>query len=336
MASVLLIDDEPKILSGLRLLLKPHFSVITTTEPEEVFRVLQSQTVDVLVSDQRMPHMQGVEVLRKARQVSPQTVRVLLTGYADLNAVVGAVNEGEVYRYLQKPWDNKTLLEQITDASKTSCQLKEGLAPSGTAAPGPREPPMAAQNLAAPAAANDPSKPPPVLAIYDPDPSTAKALNNLTEAGWLNCEKVWCNTLEELTSTLSRKEVAALLADFSRPDQDLERLLRLVKREAPAVQTLLASRDHDVNRIMHMVNETRPYRFLTKPLDRHGHILSVYLASAFAKYAAVSKNSALQAYERADVDEATAERDRTFFASLGAALKAALFGRFFRGSSNPR
>ncbi len=125
MASVLLIDDEPKILRGLRLLLKPHFNVITTTEPEEDFRVLQSERVNVLVSDQRMPNMQGVEVLRKAKEVSPQTVRVLLTGYADLAAVVGAVNEGEVYRYLQKPWDNQSLLEQISDASRTSQHIKE-------------------------------------------------------------------------------------------------------------------------------------------------------------------------------------------------------------------
>ncbi len=87
---------------------------------------------------------------------------------------------------------------------------------------------------------------------------------------------------------------------------------------------------------MRLVNETRPFRFLNKPLDRHAHVLSVYLTAAFTKYNAVSNNSALAAHERAHVDESTSERDRTFLSSLGAAFKAALFGRFLRGAETPR
>jgi len=328
MASVLLIDDEPRILNGLRLLLKPHFNVITTTQPDEVFRVLKNEPVDVLISDQRMPQMEGVEVLRKAREISPGTVRVLLTGYADLSAVVGAVNEGEVYRYLQKPWDNQKLLEQVVDASRTSRQMRE--VGDGTT-PQPAGEPRSVADRTRPAA----GQALPVLAVFDRDPSTVRALDGLGDAGWLACERIHCQTLDDLLATLTRRDVGVLLADFSQADQNLERLLRMVKSQAPAVQTIISSRYFDVDAIMRLVNETRPFRFVSKPLDRHAHILSVYLAAAFQKYETVRQNTALTAFEKTTVDDATIERDRTLLGSLGAALKSALLGRFFRGGTRP-
>lgn len=330
MASVLLIDDEPKILSGLRLLLKPHFRVITTTEPEEVFRVLQSETVEVLVSDQRMPSMAGIEVLRRAKAMSPQTVRVLLTGYADLNAVIDAVNEGEVYRYLQKPWDNHLLVQQIIEASNTSKQLQDD--------PGRSLPHMDVMETESvpPAEVLPPEsalgRPLPVLAVYDRDPSTERALRMLTEAGWLNCEKIWCESIEELCEALVDENVSVLLADFSQEEVNLQRLLRLVKKEAPAVQTLLASRHHDLEAVTKLVNHVRPFRFLTKPLDRHLNTLSVYLSAGFAKHRSLSKNSILTAEVKGDGDAQIGERMPTFFGALGAAF----LRRFFRSAGTTR
>jgi response regulator RpfG family c-di-GMP phosphodiesterase len=79
--------------------------------------ILKSQNIDVIVCDHRMPHMTGVEVLAKARELSPRSVRILLTGYADLNAVEGSINEGEVFRFLTKPCAPDELKRTIELAS---------------------------------------------------------------------------------------------------------------------------------------------------------------------------------------------------------------------------
>ena len=103
--TLLLIDDEERILRSLRMLFFIGYDVRTTTDPDEAIRILREEKVHVIVSDQRMPVMQGSELLRIARETSPATMRILLTGYSDLDASIASVNEGEVFRYLMKPWN---------------------------------------------------------------------------------------------------------------------------------------------------------------------------------------------------------------------------------------
>ena len=105
---VLCIDDEARILRALKALFR-DMDVSITTDPAEAIRLAAEKDIDVVVCDQRMPKMQGIEVLREIRMSHPRAMRILLTGYADLNAVLGSVNEGEVFRYINKPWDNTEL-----------------------------------------------------------------------------------------------------------------------------------------------------------------------------------------------------------------------------------
>jgi response regulator RpfG family c-di-GMP phosphodiesterase len=114
---ILLVDDEANVLRALqRVLRREPFEVVATTFPEEAIQKVSEETFSVVVSDQRMPQMEGVQVLEKVREISPDTVRIMLTGYADIQAAVDAINRGAVFRFLAKPWDEEGFRSVIRDA----------------------------------------------------------------------------------------------------------------------------------------------------------------------------------------------------------------------------
>jgi len=116
---ILIIDDENDNLKALQRLLRTEYDITTTTSPFEALKLLQQNEYAVIISDQRMPEMTGVELLEKAKHIFPISTRVLLTGYSDIEAVIDAINRGNVYRYISKPWDPedfKLILRQAHEA----------------------------------------------------------------------------------------------------------------------------------------------------------------------------------------------------------------------------
>ena len=108
--TVLCVDDEPNILSALRRSLRPEgWRVLTADSAAEALQVLQADRVDLVISDMRMPEMNGAQLLASVNEHWPQCVRLLLTGHADADAAVAAINHGRIFRYLSKPWDDGEL-----------------------------------------------------------------------------------------------------------------------------------------------------------------------------------------------------------------------------------
>jgi len=103
--TILIVDDEPDILEALDLSLEIDYNVLTATSGFDALDLLKEHEVALIISDQRMPKMTGEEFLEKAREMSPDTVRMMLTGFADFAAIVDAINKGQVYRYISKPWE---------------------------------------------------------------------------------------------------------------------------------------------------------------------------------------------------------------------------------------
>ena len=109
-ATLLIVDDEPGILSSLRRLLRPAGYKIHTAESGSIgLQVLEQEPVDLVISDMRMPEMNGAQFLEQVRLRWPGTTRILLTGYADVSSTIEAINRGEIYRYIAKPWDDNDL-----------------------------------------------------------------------------------------------------------------------------------------------------------------------------------------------------------------------------------
>lgn len=114
---VLCVDDEPNILSSLRRLLRANgYQVLTADSGAAGLKVLAGETVDVIISDMRMPEMNGAQFLASARASWPDTMRLLLTGYSEIQAIQDAINGGEIYRYITKPWDDQEILRVLHDA----------------------------------------------------------------------------------------------------------------------------------------------------------------------------------------------------------------------------
>lgn len=112
--TILCVDDEPNILSALkRLLRKEDVEVLTATSAREGLDLLTQNRVHLVISDQRMPEVTGVEFLQKVKQQHPDTIRIVLSGFADTALIVDSINKGEVYRFLTKPWDNESLKAAI-------------------------------------------------------------------------------------------------------------------------------------------------------------------------------------------------------------------------------
>ncbi len=116
---ILLVDDEPAILEGLQFQLRKRFNVFTAANGlEGLAQIGSSGPFAIVVSDMRMPRMDGAEFLTRVRQAAPDTVRVLLTGQADLNSAIAAVNEGQIFRFLTKPCPPKQLHNTLKDAAR--------------------------------------------------------------------------------------------------------------------------------------------------------------------------------------------------------------------------
>lgn len=114
---LLLVDDEANVLSALRRLLRPGgYEVLTADSGEAALALLESRQVDLIVSDMRMPGMNGAELLAEARKRWPATMRILLTGYADIESAVSAINSGGIFRYVSKPWDENDFLGIVGQA----------------------------------------------------------------------------------------------------------------------------------------------------------------------------------------------------------------------------
>lgn len=115
--TLLFVDDEPSILSALRRLFRPHgYRILIAESGAEGIEVLEKEAVDLVISDMRMPEMDGATFLKHVRKSWPQTMRILLTGYADITSTVAAINEGEIYRYISKPWDDNEIVLVVREA----------------------------------------------------------------------------------------------------------------------------------------------------------------------------------------------------------------------------
>ena len=114
--TILVVDDEPDVVKSVQDLLRFDYRVLGATRASEGMRILQTEEVHVVMSDQRMPEMTGVQFLDKVRGANPEAMRLLFTGYADIKAVIDAINQGNVYRYITKPWDPDELQSVIREA----------------------------------------------------------------------------------------------------------------------------------------------------------------------------------------------------------------------------
>ncbi len=237
---LLFVDDEARILRTLDMVFRHDYQVLGTTDGREALELLRRHTVDVIVSDQRMPLMSGVEVLRGARDVSPDTLRLLLTGYADLASIVGSINDGEIFRYIQKPWHIRELRETVDEAVRIARQTRQ---PVGSV-----EPMTEGQG---------------VVVLY-PKPSMARFLRG--ERPDLPIHGA--NNMEQALALLERYPKAMLLTELILPEGDISDALALLKLRRPELVVVVVTSFSDTSYLIRLINRAQVYRVLPMPVGR--------------------------------------------------------------------
>ncbi len=248
--TLLFVDDEERILRSLAPLFRGRYRVLTTTDAREALAILLREQVHVIISDQRMPLMLGAELLRKAREISPGTMRILLTGYSDIEAAIAAVNDGEIFRYLSKPWNTQSLKETVAEAAEIA--LHSAASPAAETLPATVSPSAAINVL-----------------VIDDDVSTVHTIRDIArEACGGECELHWVNNLEEATELLGREDIGLVVTELSVDGEDATTTIKTLKRYRPNVVTVVLTGFRDNVALIDLINQGQIYRFLPKPVSR--------------------------------------------------------------------
>jgi serine/threonine-protein kinase len=266
-ATVLFVDDERYILMSLAALFRGSYKVLSTTDPLEALEIVRREKVDVIVSDQRMPQMLGAELLRRVRKVSPGTMRILLTGYSDMVSVISSINEGEVFRFINKPWVNdemRALIASAVQIARNTVNVvpledseEEELNPS-TAKPCPIDA---------------------GILVIDDEGDLVEVCKALM------ADSPRCFVARDLDSALrilDREYVDVVVSDVSVAGQDLSDFVKVLKAMHPAISTIVTSRSLDSNVAINLINEGQIYRYLKRPVPKGMMRLSLLSAARHA------------------------------------------------------
>ena len=256
-ARLLLVDDEERILSALKSLFRQRYHVFTTTDGNKALDFMGKYHVHVIISDQRMPIMPGVELLRRSQGISPTSVRILLTGYSDLASIVGSINDGEVYRFISKPWDNTDLQTIVAEAATIGLQLADTKTPAAAL---PKK--MAAGVL-----------------VIDRDEEIYRVARELL--GGL-CPVVYAADADAAVAVMQAQEIAVVITDVEAGQGQLTEMLKLLKRENPQILTIVATSASDAELVIELINEAQIFRFLNRPVNVK--LLKGHLNAALQRY----------------------------------------------------
>lgn len=241
-ARLLIVDDEERILTALKSLFRERYHVFTTTDGNKALEFLRKYQMHVIISDQRMPLMLGVDLLRRSREISPRSVRILLTGYSDLSSIVGSINDGEVYRFINKPWDNAALHSVVAEAVTIALELADT---KSTA-------------IVLPAKMNA------AVLVIAPDEDIFRVTRELV--GTL-CPVLYASDSEAAMLILQQQEVAVVVADVEASQIELTSMLKLLKQETPQILTIVTTKKADSELVIELINQAQVFRILSKPIN---------------------------------------------------------------------
>lgn len=261
---ILFVDDEPQIVQSLSLLFD-DYDVLTATSGEEALSHFKNgASPDVVVSDQRMPIMTGVELLQKVKELSPRTVRILLTGYSDLDAVIDSVNSGEIFRYINKPWNSAKLKDTIALACQFADRVKD-IPPTKPTAIN-----TDATSSAGMLAALGVSAPPKIagehhLLFVDPNPTNLKAYKDLLASSYTIHT---AESAREGYAILKTHPIDVLITEVNLGSTSVVDFLATVSATYPDIVSILLSDSRDASVAIRLINEVQIFRYLVKPFQR--------------------------------------------------------------------
>jgi eukaryotic-like serine/threonine-protein kinase len=261
---LLFVDDEERILNAMRALFRSHYDVVVTTDGYHALELLKRDRFHLLVSDQRMPGMLGIEILRQAKEISPNTVRILLTGFSDLAAIVGSVNDGEVYRFINKPWDNQELQGIIADAVRIGVELAD-------------VPPIVPARGAESRVLSSSHAEEGVIVLESKLDILRQVCDMLP-----TCRVIHARNASEALEIMTKYEIGIIVSSTEGRQKDELAFFSLLKREHPQIITIVVAHSGDSESVIDLINNARIFRYVFKPIKEG--LLHQYLKSALTQY----------------------------------------------------
>lgn len=314
-ARLLFVDDEEGIVGTLRAIFRLRYDVRGTVSVAEALEIVKAGDVHVVVSDQRMPEMLGVEFLAKVRELSPNTVRILLTGYSDLSDTIEAINSGEIFRYVTKPWDHKDLKETVAEAVEIALKTWQALPPPRAVS---AEPSPSSQGTG-------PASP---VIVLDDNRQVAAEVAELLGGRARVCHAA---SVGKALQLLGEQDIALVVADGRVGGEDTIPFLRVLKDQHPLIQSVMLTDLSDAEMVIRLINQVQVYRVASKPI-RLG-ALKLSLLSALRQhelYAVRPELLARHRVQRVPADEALLAPLRQSIAGKLRSLLGCFM--FFRGA----
>lgn len=287
-SKVLFVDDEERVLNALKALFRGKYDIATTTDGYEALRLLQEHNFDLIVSDQRMPIMKGVDLLREAKRVAPNTVRVLLTGFSDLADLVGTVNDGEIFRFISKPWDNDEMTEIVGEGVNIGIALAAEAYEMQMAG---KSPYVVVEEEQAETVVRAEKKGDGVIVI-----NGDQSMLSLVEGVLPLCPVYLVASHEEALYIMSKHEIAIVVSSMDGDHREDAAFFAALKREHPQITSIIIGPSGDSEAIVSLINNARVFRYMFKPLKFN--LLDTYLNSAFREHIRVKESPALQLQQK--------------------------------------
>jgi serine/threonine-protein kinase len=262
-ARILFVDDEERILAALRSVFRANYHVLTASNGADAIELVKKFKPHVIVSDQRMPEMTGVELLRQVKELAPHSMRLLLTGYSDLAAIVGSVNEGEVFRFVSKPWDNQDILNTIGEAAAIALELAE------TAS----TPPIVPERMDA------------SVLVIDPAQETFNAVKRFVGGA---CPVHHAPDLDAAVGHLDAHETALIIADIANRGDESLAAFKVLKHEHPEILVITLTDASDSELVIELINQAQIFRFINKPVNPD--MLRQHTQAALTRYQSFKQN----------------------------------------------
>lgn len=238
---ILFVDDEERILRSLAMQFRRQYDVLTESDPQRALERLKSESVQIIVSDQRMPQMSGAELLEKASAIAPHSLRILLTGYSDLDAAVDALNNGGIFRYLTKPWDQQEMAFTLRQAAEIAARQMPGESRDDGAAAVPLN-----------------------VLLLDDDAQTLSSVDSFCSAGGHRLLRA--RNLPEALYQLNTESVDLLISDLRLAGEDTAPLLKTLAQAHPRLLSLVVTPFRDTQSLLRLINEAQIFRYLPKPI----------------------------------------------------------------------
>lgn len=310
-ARVLFVDDEQRVLNSMRAMFRREFDLFFTTEGATAVKIAATQAIDVIVADQRMPGMTGVEVLDIVKRISPKTMRILLTGYADAAAIENSINVGEVFRYLGKPCPPKELRETLKLAVQATRALRDSRAPRLTST----RPGAPARDKRAKAGDTGSSVELPVLSL-EPSIEQIHQVQRAQDVGvviytmdskfaatairTISNERstMLATSLVRAMRALENDSSGVLITDITTEYARLSRIIAALKQHVPDLVTIVVSDTRDSGNMISLINYGQVFRYELKPVAPSQ--LRVDINAAAKKHVTLRNDPNLERRHRVD------------------------------------